>query len=67
MPPLPIIGDITIPKTDQIARNFLQSDYTLYSIQFIPGNHIIQRKFSDFRKLRSILQKLFPHIRLPYL
>lgn len=65
--PLPTINDVKIIKTEQKTRNFLQGDYTLYHIQFSPCNHVIQRKFNDFRKLRTILQKIYPHIRLPYL
>lgn len=65
--PLPPIQDIKIIKTEQKTRNFLQGDYTLYHIQFCPSLHTIQRKFNDFRKLRAILQKIYPHIRLPYL
>ena len=61
------INDIKIIKTEQKTRNFLQGDYTVYHIQFNPGNHVIQRKFNDFRKLRTIIQKIYPHIRLPYL
>lgn len=67
LPPLPQITDIKVIKTEQKTRNFLQGDYTLYHIQFLPCNHVIQRKFNDFRKLRTILQKLYPHLRLPYL
>ena len=67
MTPLPAINDISILKTEQKTRNFLQGDYTLYHIKFSPCNHIIQRKFNDFRKLRIILQKLYPYIRLPYI
>ncbi len=67
LPKLPQINDIIITKTEQVSRNFLQSDYTLYYIHFTPGNHVIQRKFTDFRKLRSLLHGLYPHIRLPYL
>ena len=67
MPKLPQINDIVITKTEQVARNFLQSDYTMYFVHFLPGNHVIQRKFSDFRKLRSLLHSMYPHIRLPYI
>ena len=67
LPPLPAINDIVVIETEQKTRNFLQGDYTLYHIKFNPCNHIIQRKFNDFRKLRVILHKLYPHIRLPYL
>jgi hypothetical protein len=45
----------------------LQSDYTLYHVKFTPGDHVIERKFSDFRKLRGILRTIFPHVRIPYL
>lgn len=64
---MPIINDIKVIKTEQKSRNFLQGDYTLYHIQFYPSNFIIEKKFNDFRKLRTILQKIYPHIRLPYL
>lgn len=67
MPKLPQLNDIVINKTEQVSRNFLQSDYTLYYIHFLPGNHTIKRKFADLRKLRSLLHSLYPHIRLPYL
>lgn len=67
MPAMPIINDIKVIKTEQKSRNFLQGDYTLYHIQFYPSNFIIEKKFNDFRKLRTILQKIYPHIRLPYL
>jgi len=50
-----------------VARNFLQADYLLYHISFSPCQHVIQRKFADLRKARSILQKMFPFLRLPYL
>lgn len=67
MPKLPQINDIVITKTEQVSRNFLQSDYTMYYIHFLPGNHVIKRKFADLRKLRSLLHGLYPHIRLPFL
>lgn len=54
-------------KTEQISRNFLQPDYTLYYISFIPTQIVIERRFNDLRKLRSILSKMFPFIRFPYL
>jgi hypothetical protein len=41
MPKLPQINDIVVRKTEQISRNFLQSDYTLYYIHFTPGTHSI--------------------------
>ena len=65
--PLPAINDIVILKTEQKTKNFLQGDYTLYHIKFNPCGHVLQRKFNDFRKLRIILQKIYPHIRMPYL
>ncbi len=66
-PLLPLINDVVVTKTEQISRNFLQGDYTLYHIHFPPTQHIIKRKFSDFRKVRSLLQKFYPFLRLPYL
>jgi hypothetical protein len=41
MPKLPQINDVHITKTEQVSRNFLQSDHTLYYIHFTPGNHCI--------------------------
>ena len=64
---LPLINDIVVGKTEQVSRNFLQSDYTVYHISFPPTKHVVKRKFSDFRKVRNILQKLYPFLRLPYL
>jgi len=61
------ISDVVVTKTEQVSRNFLQADYTLYHIKFIPSQHKIERKFSDLRRLRFILQKLYPFLRLPYL
>jgi hypothetical protein len=56
-----------VSKTEQVARNFLQGDYTLYHITFSPCQHTIQRKFSDFLKMRAILRRLYPFLRLPHL
>jgi hypothetical protein len=67
LPSLPLINDVTVLKTEQVARNFLQSDYTLYHINFSPCQHVIQRKFADLRRARNILQRLYPFLRLPYL
>ncbi len=64
---LPFISDVNVIKTEQISHSFLQKQYTCYNIKFLPTNHIIKRKFSDFRKLRTILRKLVPYIKLPYL
>lgn len=64
---LPLINDIVVTKTEQVSRNFLQGDYTLYHISFPPTQHIVKRKFSDLRKVRSLLQKFYPFLRFPYL
>jgi hypothetical protein len=66
-PLLPVINDVVVTKTEQISRNFMQSDVTLYHISFPPTQHVVKRKFSDFRKVRNILQKFYPFLRLPYL
>lgn len=65
--PLPNIQEVTVSKTEQVARNFLQGDYTLYHITLSPCHHTITRKFSDFVKMRGILRRLYPFLRLPHL
>ena len=65
--PLPNVTDVSVTKTEQISRNFLQGDYTLYHITFTPCQTVIQRKFADLLRMRGILQRLYPFLRLPYL
>ncbi len=65
--PMPNIQEVLISKTEQVTRNFLQGDYTLYHITFTPSQITIQRRYSDLLKLRTILQRLFPFLRLPFL
>lgn len=67
LPPLPNILEVTVSKTEQVTRNFLQGDYTLYHITFTPCQITIHRKFTDLIKLRTILRRLYPFLRLPYL
>lgn len=66
-PLLPLINDVVVTKTEQVSRSFLQSDFTLYHISFPPTQHVVKRKFTDLRKVRNILQKFYPFLRLPYL
>lgn len=56
-----------VSKTEQVTRNFLQGDYTLYHITFTPCQITINRRYADLLKLRAILQRLFPFLRLPFL
>ena len=67
LPALPNIQEISVSKTEQVARNFLQGDYTLYHITLSPCQLTIRRKFSDFVKMRAILRRLYPFLRLPHL
>jgi hypothetical protein len=64
---LPNIQEVSVGKTEQVTRNFLQGDYTLYHITFSPCQITIQRKYSDLARLRAVLQRLFPFLRLPFL
>lgn len=50
-----------------VNRNFFVPDYVLYHV-FTRGINVeVKRKYDHFQRLRTILAKLYPCCRLPYL
>ena len=49
------------------SRSFVLPSYVLYTIVTKPLNVEVKRKYTYFEKLRHVLSKFYPGIRMPYL
>ena len=58
---------VVIENHEIISPSMFLPNYVLYVIKVMPLGVEIKRKYKDFEVLRSILGKLFPMTRLPFL